>query len=560
MARQRINDNIAVGYCRYSSNGQREESIDAQKRAIQKFAEDNDLIISNWYVDEAKTATTTMGRDEFKMMIQDAKKHLFRYVIVHKLDRFARNRYDSITNKRILEINGIKLISVLEKIDGSPESVIIESTVEGYAEYFSQNLSREAIKGLDENAYKSLCNGGRPPYGYRRVPRIINGIPQTNKDGLPLHDTEIDPHTSNAVKLIFDWTLLGKTRKQIIEDLNELGYRDFEGKEFKRPGYIDSILRNERYTGIYIFHEYKRVLNANGRKSKVRNNPEDMIRNEGGFPQIISKETFNAVQQILAERVHRSPENTQEDYLLSGKVFCADCGQAYVGYTKKKKGVAYSYYKCMGNFKNKKDENAPRCDNTSVRKEDLEQFVVKNLIDLLSDKDLPEQIYDNFMIFMQTRSYNKQVIESYKEKLVDTEKRITNCINAISHTYNDLLITKLKQLENDKQELQSKIIAEEKESLEIKVSTEQLAQAFKKAVCILKNKKTEFEDKKTILSLFINKILIEKDSVNIFFNTIPTHQSGNLCLDIANDCHIWRNKKSYGKVPQENILGWGSRI
>lgn len=560
MARQRINDNIAVGYCRYSSNGQREESIDAQKRAIQKFAEDNDLIISNWYVDEAKTATTTMGRDEFKMMIQDAKKHLFRYVIVHKLDRFARNRYDSITNKRILEINGIKLISVLEKIDGSPESVIIESTVEGYAEYFSQNLSREAIKGLDENAYKSLCNGGRPPYGYRRVPRIINGIPQTNKDGLPLHDTEIDPHTSNAVKLIFDWTLLGKTRKQIIEDLNELGYRDFEGKEFKRPGYIDSILRNERYTGIYIFHEYKRVLNANGRKSKVRNNPEDMIRNEGGFPQIISKDTFNAVQKILAERVHRSPANVQEDYLLSGKIFCADCEKAYIGYTKRKKGIDYSYYKCMGNFKNRKDEDAPRCDNTSVRKKDLEQFVLKNLIDLLSDKNLPNKIYDNFMLFMKTRSYNKQVIDSYNSRLIDIDKQIKNLINAISHTGNELLINRLQQLDAEKQEVQLKKSAEEKESMEISISKTQLEKSFQSAVEILKNKDSSIDEKKTIINLFVNKILVEKDSVSIFFNTIPTSQSGNLSLDITDECHIWYKKKSYGKVPQENMLGWGSRI
>ena len=560
MAKKNLKTNIAVGYCRFSSNGQREESIDAQKRAIQKYADENNLIISNWYVDEAKTATTTVGRDEFNRMINDSKNSLFSYVIIHKLDRFSRDRYDSAVNKRALKINNVTLISVLEKIDDSPESVMYEAMLEAYAEFYSKNLSRETIKGLNENAYKSLCNGGRPPYGYMRVPRIINGVQQTSKDGLLLHDTAIDPLNSKAVKLIFEWTLQGKSRKQIIDELNKLGFRDFEGKEFKRPAYIDNILRNERYTGVYIFHEYKSIISKTGRRSRVRNNPEDMIRNEGGFPQIISKETFNAVQQILAERVHRSPENTQEDYLLSGKVFCADCGQAYVGYTKKKKGVAYSYYKCMGNFKNKKDENAPRCDNTSVRKEDLEQFVVKNLIDLLSDKNLPEQIYDNFMIFMQTRSYNKQVIESYKEKLVDTEKRITNCINAISHTYNDLLITKLKQLENDKQELQSKIISEEKESLEIKVSTEQLAEAFKKAVCILKNKKTEFEDKKTILSLFINKILIEKDSVNIFFNTIPTHQSGNLCLDIANDCHIWSNKKSYGKVPQERFNGWGGRI
>lgn len=60
MAKKNLKTNIAVGYCRFSSNGQREESIDAQKRAIQKYADENNLIISNWYVDEAKTATTTV--------------------------------------------------------------------------------------------------------------------------------------------------------------------------------------------------------------------------------------------------------------------------------------------------------------------------------------------------------------------------------------------------------------------------------------------------------------------------------------------------------------------
>lgn len=552
--------NFAVGYCRYSSNGQRDESIDAQKRAIEKYAKENDLIITRWYIDEAKTGTTTAGRNEFLDMISDSKKHLFSYVIVHKLNRFARSRFDSVYYKRQLGLNWVSVLSVTEKLDDSPESLFLESMLESQAEYYSRDLSREAIKGLNENAYKSLCNGGRPPYGYRRVPRIMNGIPQINKDGLPLHDTEIDPHTSNAVKLIFDWTLLGKTRKQIIEDLNGLGYRDFEGKEFKRPGYIDSILRNERYTGVYIFHEYKRVPNMNGRKSKVRNNPEDMIRNEGGFPQIISKDTFNAVQKILAERVHRSPANVQEDYLLSGKIFCADCEKAYVGYTKRKKGIDYSYYKCMGNFKNRKDEDAPRCDNTSVRKEDLEQYVLKNLIDLLSDKNLPNKIYDNFMLFMKTRSYNKQVIDSYNSRLIDIDKQIKNLINAISHTGNELLINKLQQLDAEKQEVQLKKSAEEKESMEISISKTQLEKSFQSAVEILKNKDSSIDEKKTIINLFVNKILVEKDSVSIFFNTIPTSQSGNLSLDITDECHIWYKKKSYGKVPQENILGWGGRI
>ena len=164
------------------------------------------------------------------------------------------------------------------------------------------------------------------------------------------------------------------------------------------------------------------------------------------------------------------------------------------------------------------------------------------------------------MLFMKTRSYNKQVIDSYNSRLIDIDKQIKNLINAISHTGNELLINKLQQLDAEKQEVQLKKSAEEKESMEISISKTQLEKSFQSAVEILKNKDSSIDEKKTIINLFVNKILVEKDSVSIFFNTIPTSQSGNLSLDITDECHIWYKKKSYGKVPQENILGWGSRI
>ena len=127
--------NFAVGYCRYSSNGQRDESIDAQKRAIEKYAKENDLIITRWYIDEAKTGTTTAGRNEFLDMISDSKKHLFSYVIVHKLNRFARSRFDSVYYKRQLGLNWVSVLSVTEKLDDSPESLFLESMLESQAEY-----------------------------------------------------------------------------------------------------------------------------------------------------------------------------------------------------------------------------------------------------------------------------------------------------------------------------------------------------------------------------------------------------------------------------------------
>lgn len=153
-----------AAYSRYSSDNQREESIDAQLYEIKEYAKANNISIVKIYVDEAKTATTD-NRPGFLRMINDSKKGLFDVILVHKLDRFARNRYDSAFYKRELKLAGVKLISITEKLDDSPESVILESLLEGMAEYYSKNLAREAMKGLKENARNCKHNGGVPPLG-----------------------------------------------------------------------------------------------------------------------------------------------------------------------------------------------------------------------------------------------------------------------------------------------------------------------------------------------------------------------------------------------------------
>ena len=141
----------AVAYARYSSDNQREESIDAQVRAIKEFCKKEKIDLIKIYKDEAKTATTD-DREDFLNMISDSSYKNFDAVIVHKLDRFARNRYDSAFYKKKLKENGARVISVLEYLDDSPESVILESVLEGMAEYYSKNLSREVMKGMKETA------------------------------------------------------------------------------------------------------------------------------------------------------------------------------------------------------------------------------------------------------------------------------------------------------------------------------------------------------------------------------------------------------------------------
>ena len=155
----------AVAYARYSSDGQRDESIDAQVRAITSFAEREGYALIQVYADRGISGTSS-DRPEFQQMIEDAQNSDFQVVIVHKLDRFARNRADSAIYRNVLEKQGVRLISVLENFDNSPESIILQSVIEGYNEYYSRNLAREVMKGLKENALAAKFNGGLPPLGY----------------------------------------------------------------------------------------------------------------------------------------------------------------------------------------------------------------------------------------------------------------------------------------------------------------------------------------------------------------------------------------------------------
>ena len=151
-----------VAYARYSSDNQREESITAQLRAINEWAKNNGHIIVKEYIDEAFSARTD-NRPNFLKMIEDSQTEKWDGIVVHKLDRFSRNRYNSAIYKKTLKDNGKKLFSVLERLDDSPESIILESMLEGLSEYYSVNLAREVKKGLKENALDCRHNGGTPP-------------------------------------------------------------------------------------------------------------------------------------------------------------------------------------------------------------------------------------------------------------------------------------------------------------------------------------------------------------------------------------------------------------
>ena len=159
-------------YARYSSDNQREESIDGQIRECKEFAEKNEIRIIDTYIDRALSAKTD-NRPSFQQMIKDSSKGLFDVIIVWKLDRFARNRYDSAHYKNILKKNGVKVVSATEAISSGAEGILLESMLEGYAEYYSAELAEKINRGLTENAMKCKFNSDPITFGFNFEPAAI---------------------------------------------------------------------------------------------------------------------------------------------------------------------------------------------------------------------------------------------------------------------------------------------------------------------------------------------------------------------------------------------------
>ena len=134
----------AVIYARYSTDSQREESIEGQIRECTAYAEKNGFTVVKHYIDRAISAKTD-NRPQFQQMIKDSERGIFDIIIVWKLDRFARNRYDSARYKTQLKRNGVKLVSATEVISAGPEGIILESVLEGYAEYYSADLAEKVV-------------------------------------------------------------------------------------------------------------------------------------------------------------------------------------------------------------------------------------------------------------------------------------------------------------------------------------------------------------------------------------------------------------------------------
>lgn len=404
-----------VAYARFSSDNQREESIDAQLRAIRSYCDQRNYILLDTYVDEARSATTD-DRPSFQRMVRDAAAGNFSAVVVHKLDRFSRNRYDSAIYKKQLRDHGVRVESVLEHLDDSPESVILESLLEGMSEYYSKNLAREVRKGQNENALKCRHNGGVPLYGY-----------SVDKDGYYV----INEYEAAAVRAIFQLIKTGHSYQEIISIMTERGYRTRSGKKFSCST-IHHMLHNEKYNGTYVYN--RTMPQPKGGKRTNASRPDDeILRIPGGMPAIVDMPTFLEVQKIMKRRNNQSAVaagHAKEVYLLQGLIKCGNCGSPMVGARRKDgrdKKLRVSY-ECSG-----RKRKRTNCMMRNVSRDLVENLVIDHLEKyVLSD----EAIARAKEILAEEIEKNSKTapdgLNALKKDLADTNAALDHLIDAIA--------------------------------------------------------------------------------------------------------------------------------
>lgn len=517
----------AVAYARFSSENQRTESIDAQLRAIRKYCEDNKISLVKTYRDEAKSAVTA-DRPAFQQMIADSEDGDFDFVIVHKFDRFSRDRRDSIMYKTMLQKRGIRVISVSEPLNDSPESVILESVIEGMAQYYSMNLSREVMKGLKENALNCKHIGGKPLFGYAVDPET--------------HRYMIVEDEAVAVRYMYDAVIRGVGYSEIINYLDTGGFRTRCGNPFSKTT-INAMLQNEKYMGTYVFTMKVGKNMKKRRTQKKSNDPEEVIRIPHGVPAIVSEETFLKVQEIIGNRRNKNVNRqAKEVYLLAGKIRCGECGAAYCGsrkYSGRNKTLHVTY-RCN----NRTMKTSKECSNTEVNRGRIEEYVLGVLSDVIfNEKIVPDIIakYNNEV--SETAKEKRDLIRSMEHRVKMLENNISNVVNVIAHSGSSHLLDKLDSLESEQTELLQKIHDEKLKIIEAAVDDNVVREAFLQAKALFES--GQLADMRYLINLYLNEVTIYKDRIEVSINALPGYILPNKqTLDV--DVSAERKRKNGG--------------
>ena len=467
--------NTAVIYARYSSHNQRDVSIEQQVQACRQYAAENNLEVIRVYEDHAMTGTND-NRPEFQQMILDSASRAFSFVVVYTLDRFSRDRYDSAVHKHTLKENGVKVLSAMENIQDNPVGVLMESVLEGFAEYYSKELAQKIRRGMRDNAEKCMVNGPLP-YGYRK-----------GKDGR----YEIIPEEARIIREIYQRVICGEMFISILNDLNTRGVPTKSGGKWNKSSF-NTLLHNPKYIGVYQY--------------------QDVII-EDGVPAILDKETFDMAQERCKTKPHAQDtplrrRRNDSVYLLTGKLYCGECKSPMIGMSGTSHGgKLYSYYSCRAHMKDKHS-----CTKKPIPRDTIESLVAEQIKKIISRDDILNWLVDSTIDYMENNRETEE-IKLLRERLAAVQNEKKNTLKAIrlgvvAQSVQDMLM----QLEADESSLSAKLaLAQDRAKLPF---SRDLLAAFIESFRDGEVENKRFQEQ--LIDAFLIRAYLYKDHLKIIF-------------------------------------------
>ena len=482
----------AVVYARYSCDNQTEQSIEGQLRVCEQYAKNNDILILDTYIDRAMTGTND-NRPAFQKMLKDSKSKEWNYILVYKLDRFSRNKYEATIHKHTLANYGVKVLSAMENIPDTPEGIILESLLEGMNQYYSAELAQKVKRGMYESRIKGNFTGGVLPYGYKL-------------DGKKII---IDEQKAEVVRYMYSQYAIGVSVTDIIKSLTNRGILN-KNKPFVHNT-VYKMLKNERYKGIY----------------RLDGNVFDKL-----FPQIIDDELY--------EKVHKKVElnrfgttSVKSFYLFRNKLTCGYCGMPISAEScRNRKHEKVNYYKCSGIKKHKNG-----CVKTTIRQDVLEKFLLDTIIDELKKPKNLALIVKQIMDLQNSNANN-----SFLEMLLKAKKQAENALDNVMQAIERGIINKttnkrMNELEEQIEQLEKQIIVERSKT-GVKINEKDITKYYTQAL----NNSALW-----IVSNLIKEIKLYNDKVEITFNN-PYKKSpddkGSSFLSIIKNLYIQHPRKN----------------
>lgn len=464
-------------YARFSCGRQTEQSIEGQLRKCHEFAKKNDIVIVKEYIDRAKTAQND-NRPFFQKMIADSEKREWEYVIVYSVDRFSRDDGDYGADKRILRNNGVKLLSATETIgtnaDGTENlgGILTEGLLVALAKYYSRELSQKIRRGQYESLQKKNYLGGSVIFGYYVKDKKIC----------------INEAEAEIVREMFELYSKGKSAFDIEALFKKKGFKTRRGAYFHHNS-IMNLLKNPKFIGTYefggqVFEDY--------------------------HPAIISKDLFERVQErIKRNKLTPSRSKAKEEYILTGKLYCGHCktpmaGESGTSHT----GQSYYYYKCS------RRKNKAKCDKKAIKKEVLENLVIKATIRHILKSNIIDDITTQILAIQESQR-DLSEITLLKKQLGEVNSYIKNILSAIKKG----IITastqeELQRLETEKEDLEYKIIKAEAKEANC-LTKDRIEYWFEQ---FLNFDETNQGARQYLVSYFINKIYLYDDKLIIIYN------------------------------------------